>query len=132
MDTRNPRGVTSEGIGYQMEEDRVDALSLLVGSPILTQESGNALMTSGCKCPWAATITYHFVARKLGFVPGQRLCDPTKNTAYHKLARITVALVPSGKDAMPMGDRELGRIVGSLSNTAPGLDGISSRIIKHV
>ncbi|GBP65858.1 Retrovirus-related Pol polyprotein from type-1 retrotransposable element R1 [Eumeta japonica] len=41
-------------------------------------------------------------------------------------------MTPSGRDAAPLGSVELGKIIGSLPHTAPGLDGISSRIIKHV
>ncbi|GBP89621.1 hypothetical protein EVAR_57640_1 [Eumeta japonica] len=58
--------------------------------------------------------------------------DPGWDTDYHRLIRVTTAPVLSGKDAMLMNCVELGRIVGSLPNTAPCLDGISSRIVQHI
>ncbi|GBP28872.1 Retrovirus-related Pol polyprotein from type-1 retrotransposable element R1 [Eumeta japonica] len=58
--------------------------------------------------------------------------DLTKDTRYHALVRIMATMVPSGRDVSNVGSVELGRIVGSLPNTAPGLDGISAVIVKHV
>ncbi|GBP96776.1 Probable RNA-directed DNA polymerase from transposon X-element [Eumeta japonica] len=64
----------------------------------------------------------------------QTLCldnNSIKEMAYHMLVRITAGLVSSGKNAMPVSGRELGKIVESLPNTALGLNGISWRTIKH-
>ncbi|GBP05078.1 Retrovirus-related Pol polyprotein from type-1 retrotransposable element R1 [Eumeta japonica] len=58
--------------------------------------------------------------------------DPAGDSGYHRLVRVAAMLVPSGRDVGPVGGTLLGKIVGSLPNTAPGLDGIGSRIIKHV
>ncbi|GBP63882.1 Retrovirus-related Pol polyprotein from type-1 retrotransposable element R1 [Eumeta japonica] len=57
---------------------------------------------------------------------------PAGDSGYYRLVRVAATLVPSGKDAGPVSSLGLGKIVGSLPNTAPGLDGISSRIVKHV
>ncbi|GBP40845.1 Putative 115 kDa protein in type-1 retrotransposable element R1DM [Eumeta japonica] len=58
--------------------------------------------------------------------------DPGRDTEYHSLVRVTAATILSGRDAAPLGGVELGKIIGSLPHTALGLDGISSRIIRHV
>ncbi|GBP65871.1 Retrovirus-related Pol polyprotein from type-1 retrotransposable element R1 [Eumeta japonica] len=58
--------------------------------------------------------------------------DPGRDTEYHVLVRLAAAMVPSGRDVDPLVGTELGGIVRSLPTTAPGLDGISSRIVKHV
>ncbi|GBP39493.1 Retrovirus-related Pol polyprotein from type-1 retrotransposable element R1 [Eumeta japonica] len=58
--------------------------------------------------------------------------DPGSDTAYYSLVRVAAATTPSGRDAAPLGSAELGKIIGSLPHTAPALDGISSRIIRHV
>ncbi|GBP65881.1 Retrovirus-related Pol polyprotein from type-1 retrotransposable element R1 [Eumeta japonica] len=58
--------------------------------------------------------------------------DPARDTRYHALVKVMATMVPSGRDAVTVGGVELGRIVGSLSNTAPGMDEISAAIVKHL
>ncbi|GBP63886.1 hypothetical protein EVAR_39548_1 [Eumeta japonica] len=47
--------------------------------------------------------------------------DPGRDTAYHGLVRVAAAMTPSDRDAAPLGSAELGKIIGSLPHTAPGL-----------
>nr|CAX36788.1 hypothetical protein [Papilio dardanus] len=49
-----------------------------------------------------------------------------------RLVRMVSTFVPSGRDVSPPSVEELGDIVKALPNTASGLDGISSRIVKNV
>ncbi|GBP83126.1 Retrovirus-related Pol polyprotein from type-1 retrotransposable element R1 [Eumeta japonica] len=58
--------------------------------------------------------------------------DPGRDTAYYSLVRVAAATTPSGRDAAPLVSVELVKIIGSLPHTAPGLDGIISRIIRLV
>lgn len=54
----------------------------------------------------------------------------SRDTAYHRSVRVAAAFAPSGRD-MPAADREVvERIVRSLPNTAPGMDGITAAIVK--
>lgn len=56
--------------------------------------------------------------------------DMSKDTPYHAQVRIMAALPPSGRDAEPATADALQAIVRSLRNTAPGIDGLTARIIK--
>lgn len=57
--------------------------------------------------------------------------DPASDTAYHRQVRIAAACAPPGDDCGPPTREALERIVKNLPNTAPGMDGISARIVKH-
>lgn len=57
--------------------------------------------------------------------------DPTKDSAYHRQVRIAAALAPTGRDSEAPSREALERIIRTLPNTAPGLDGLTARIIKH-
>lgn len=54
----------------------------------------------------------------------------SRDTPYHARVRIMAALPPSGRDADPLSKDSLRAIIGSLKNTAPGIDGLTARIIK--
>ncbi|GBP27489.1 hypothetical protein EVAR_14310_1 [Eumeta japonica] len=56
----------------------------------------------------------------------------SKDTEYHKLLIIAAALVPSDKYYKFVSGDLLEGIVESLPNTAPSMDGISYRIVRHV
>ncbi|GBP63894.1 Putative 115 kDa protein in type-1 retrotransposable element R1DM [Eumeta japonica] len=58
--------------------------------------------------------------------------DSAGDSGYHRLVRMAATLVPSDRDVGPVDGILLGKVVVSLPNTGPGLDGIGSRIIKHV
>ncbi|GBP42615.1 Retrovirus-related Pol polyprotein from type-1 retrotransposable element R1 [Eumeta japonica] len=58
--------------------------------------------------------------------------DPSRDEEYHRLARVAAMLTPTGRDSEPISGDVLGGIVESLPNTAPGMDGISSRMVRHV
>ena len=58
--------------------------------------------------------------------------DPSQDTAYHRQIRVAAALTPSGQAAPPLARDSLGSIIRSLPNTAPGLDGISARMVMNV
>ncbi|CAK1580295.1 unnamed protein product [Parnassius mnemosyne] len=51
---------------------------------------------------------------------------------YHRQVRMLAAVMPSGGAAPPLKVEELGGIVKALPNTAPGLDGVSARIVRNV
>lgn len=56
---------------------------------------------------------------------------PTRDTPYHREIRIAAAFAPSGTCDMPAPDKStVGRIVRALPKTAPGMDGLTSVIIK--
>lgn len=57
--------------------------------------------------------------------------DPSRDTLYHRQVRIAAACSPTGQDSDPPSRAALDRIVKDLPNTAPGLDGLTARIIKH-
>lgn len=57
--------------------------------------------------------------------------DMSRDTAYHRQVRVMAALPPSGEDAPPIGEDALGSILASLRNTAPGMDGLTARIIRR-
>lgn len=58
--------------------------------------------------------------------------DITKDTNYHRSVRMAAACIPSGKDAPPPSRQDLAGIVKDLPNTAPGIDGITARMVRHV
>ncbi|CAK1585737.1 unnamed protein product [Parnassius mnemosyne] len=55
-------------------------------------------------------------------------CD----SPYYRQVRLLAAFMPSGGAAPPLKVEELGGIVKALPNTAPGLDGVSARIVRNV
>ncbi|CAK1595986.1 unnamed protein product [Parnassius mnemosyne] len=55
-------------------------------------------------------------------------CD----SPYHRQVRLLAAFMPSGGAVPPLKVEELGGIVKALPNTAPGLDGVSARIVRNV
>ncbi|CAK1597196.1 unnamed protein product [Parnassius mnemosyne] len=58
--------------------------------------------------------------------------SPDCDTAYHRQVRLLAAFVPSGGAAPPLTVGDLGGIVKALPNTAPGLDGVSARIVRNI
>lgn len=58
--------------------------------------------------------------------------DSSRDTPYHGQVRLAASLIPPGPAALPLSRDSLGVIVRSLPNTAPGMDGISARIVKNV
>lgn len=56
--------------------------------------------------------------------------DPGKDTPYHREVRCAAAIAPSGSDALAPSIDAVERIIRSLPNTAPGFDGVTSRIVK--
>lgn len=54
------------------------------------------------------------------------------DTEYHGGVRSAAACVPLGRDAPPPSGRDMWDIVRNLPNTAPGIDGISARIVKQL
>ncbi|CAH2083495.1 unnamed protein product [Euphydryas editha] len=58
--------------------------------------------------------------------------DTGRDTLYHRPMRVTAALTPTGEDARPPTVEIVGAVIRDLPNTAPGIDGITARIIKHV
>ena len=57
--------------------------------------------------------------------------DPRDDTPYHRAVRIAAACSPSGKNSELPSQKNLENIIKDLPNTAPGLDGITAKIIKH-
>lgn len=57
--------------------------------------------------------------------------DPATDTAYHRQVRLAGATLPSGEDSGLIDTTTMSRIVKALPNTAPGMDGIDSKIVKH-
>lgn len=57
--------------------------------------------------------------------------DPNKDTPYHRQVRMAAACAPTGENSDPPSRVALCRIVRDLPNTAPGMDGISARMVKH-
>ena len=58
--------------------------------------------------------------------------NASTDTIYHRQVRLLAACAPAGADAPPPSCRDLERIVKELPNTAPGIDGITARIVKNV
>ncbi|XP_045781560.1 uncharacterized protein LOC123878428 [Maniola jurtina] len=58
--------------------------------------------------------------------------DLSKDSAYHGQVRVAATLIPSTCSAPPPGPEDLLGIVRRLPNTAPGLDGITARMVKEV
>lgn len=58
--------------------------------------------------------------------------DASRDTPYHRSVRLAAAIAPSTTDALPPSKGQIGLIIKHLPNTAPGLDGITSRMVRHV
>ena len=58
--------------------------------------------------------------------------DPTRDSSYHRQVRLMAACIPSGRDAPPPSVQDVEKIVKAMPNTAPGIDGITARMIGHV
>lgn len=57
--------------------------------------------------------------------------DPSKDSPYHRTVRLVAACAPTGADSEPPSRAMLDRIVRDLPNTAPGMDGLTARIVRH-
>lgn len=55
---------------------------------------------------------------------------PTDDTDYHREVRVAAAFAPSGRDMLAPEKSTVERIVRALPKTAPGMDGLTSVIIK--
>lgn len=58
--------------------------------------------------------------------------DPSTDTEYHRQVRVAASLVPSSMPSAGIDQVSLGRIIMSLPNTSPGMDGIEAIMVKHV
>lgn len=56
--------------------------------------------------------------------------QPQRDTIYHQSVRVAAAFAPSGRDMAAPEKETVERIVRSLPNTAPGIDGITAAIVK--
>lgn len=57
--------------------------------------------------------------------------DASVDTPYHRTVRLVAACAPTGLDSEPPSRAMVDRIVRDLPNTAPGMDGLTARIIRH-
>lgn len=57
--------------------------------------------------------------------------DPRLDSPYHRAVRIAAACSPRGNNSDLPSRKSLEQIIKDLPNTAPGLDGITAKIIKH-
>lgn len=58
--------------------------------------------------------------------------DPSRDTAHHRQIRILAACIPTGRDSPPLTAEQLASIIRGLPNTAPGADGVSARMLRHI
>ena len=57
--------------------------------------------------------------------------DPGRDTAYHRQVRVAAACAPSNLDIVAPTADQLKHVIETLPNTAPGLDGLTPRIIRR-
>ena len=105
------------GLAYRASSGRIRPPSNVLRGLRLLQEGGHTITSQETMTSLLSTLC-----------PDD---DPRQDTPYHRAVRMAAALSPTGSDSDPPSRKTLERIIKDLPNTAPGLDGLSAKIIRH-